>query len=161
MGQSIWVILAHVLGVLAEVETGRRGRDKRMQTPQLLRDGDRRRSGNSRTGSSGRGGSGGTGSGRLAADLGVGGQVLLRAEGAAAGRAGVDALARVHGGQVAVEVGAVAEVLAAVRALHQLALEVDGLLVPVGVGLEREAGRALRAQVARRTPTTSASTAAA
>lgn len=47
-----------------------------------------------------------------------------------------------------VQVSAVSEVLQTVRALHQLLLEVDGLLVSVCVRFEGEAGGALRAQVA-------------
>lgn len=49
-----------------------------------------------------------------------------------------------------VQVCAVSEVFQTVHALHQLLLEVDGLLVPVGVGFEGEAGGALGAEVARR-----------
>lgn len=87
---------------------------------------------------------------RLTANLAVGGQVFLRAEGSGASGARVHALAGMHGRQVAVQVRAVAKVLEAVHALHQLPLEVDGLLVAVGVGLEGEAGGTLRAVVARR-----------
>lgn len=87
---------------------------------------------------------------QLAAHFDVRGQVLLGAEGLGAGGAGVAPLPGVHGGQVAVQVRAVPEVLQAVRALHQLLLVVDGLLVAVGVGLEGEAGGALRAEVALR-----------
>ncbi len=78
----------------------------------------------------------------------MGGQVFLRAEGSGASGTRVDALAGMHGGQVAVQVRSVAEVLEAVHALHQLPFEVDGLLVAVGVGLEGEAGGTLRAMVA-------------
>ena len=86
----------------------------------------------------------------LAAHFNVCGQVLLGAKGLGAGGAGVASLFGVHGGQVPVQVRAVPEVLQAVDTLHQLLLEVDGLLVSVRVGLEREAGRALGAEVAGR-----------
>lgn len=92
----------------------------------------------------------GRGDGGLTADLGMGGQIFLSAEGSGASGARVHPLAGVHGRQVAVQVGAVAEVLEAVDALHELPLQVDGLLVTVGVGLEGEAGGALGAAVARR-----------
>lgn len=54
----------------------------------------------------------------------------------------------VHRGQVPVQVCAVSEVLQTVHTLHQLLLEVDGLLVAVCVGFEGEAGGALGAEVA-------------
>lgn len=49
-----------------------------------------------------------------------------------------------------VQVRAVSEVFQTVHALHQLLLEVDGLLVSVRVGFEGEAGGALGAEVACR-----------
>ncbi len=49
-----------------------------------------------------------------------------------------------------VQVCAVSEVFQTVHALHQLLLEVDGLLMSVCVGFEGEAGGALGAEVARR-----------
>lgn len=77
-------------------------------------------------------------------------QVLLGAKSLGTGRAGVPSLFGVYRGQVPVQVRAVSEVFQTVHALHQLLLEVDGLLVPIGVGFEGEAGGALGAEVARR-----------
>lgn len=77
-------------------------------------------------------------------------QVFLGAKSLGTGRAGVPSLFGVHGGQVPVQVCAVSEVFKTVHTLHQLLLEVDGLLVSVCVGFEGEAGRALGAEVARR-----------
>lgn len=85
----------------------------------------------------------------LAAQLHVRGQVLLGAKSLGTGGTSVASLLGVHGRQVPVQVRPVPEVLQAVRALHQLLLKVDGLLVPVGVGLEGEAGGTLGALVAR------------
>lgn len=86
----------------------------------------------------------------LAAHFNMCRQVFLGAKSLGTGRAGVPSLFGVHRRQVPVQVCAVSEVLQAVHALHQLLLEVDGLLVPVGVGLEGEAGRTLGAEVASR-----------
>lgn len=56
----------------------------------------------------------------------------------------------VHGGQVSVQVCAVSEVFQTIHTLHQLLLEVNGLLVSVCIGFEGEAGGAMGAEVAAR-----------
>lgn len=88
--------------------------------------------------------------GDLAADFHMGGEVLLGTKRLGTGWASVASLFGVYRGQVPVQIRAVSEVFETVHTLHELLLEVNGLLVTVRVGLECEAGRALRAEVARR-----------
>lgn len=76
------------------------------------------------------------------------GQVFLGAKSLGTGRAGVPSLFGVHRGQVPVQVCAIPKVFQTVHTLHQLLLEVNGLLVSVCIGFEGEAGRALGAEVA-------------
>lgn len=76
------------------------------------------------------------------------GQVFLGAKSLGTGRAGVPPLFGVNGRQMSVQVSAVSKVFQTVRTLHQLLLEVYGLLVSVCIRFEGEAGGALRAQVA-------------
>lgn len=85
----------------------------------------------------------------LAAHFNMCRQVFLSAKSLGTGRAGMPSLFGVHGGQVPVQICAVSEVFQTAHTLHQLLLEVDGLLVPVCIGFEGEAGRALWAEVAR------------
>lgn len=76
------------------------------------------------------------------------GQVFLGAKSLGTGRAGVPPLFGVNGRKMSVQVSAVSKVFQTVRTLHQLLLEVYGLLVSVCIRFEGEAGGALRAQVA-------------
>lgn len=83
----------------------------------------------------------------LAAHLDMCCQVFLGAKSLGTDRAGVPSLFGVHRGEVPVQVRAVSEVLQTVHTLHQLLLEVNGLLVAVCIGLEGETGGALGAEV--------------
>lgn len=86
----------------------------------------------------------------LAAHFNMCRQVFLGAKSLGTGGAGVPSFFGVHGGQMPVQVGAVSEVFHTVHTLHQLLLEVDGLLVSVCVWFEGEACGALGAKVAGR-----------